>query len=143
MCIVTHGEQNYILCGKVHTVSQITHSESNYTMFVKLHTLSKMKHCLWNNKLCTKVHCQESFSRYLWEKIPLSQYFYTSTDIDAMDKYQVWLCKITWQANLKSIETNDVVALHNMLKLVRLIWKCVLKVAIEYFWKFLICDCNH
>ena len=74
------------------------------------------------------------FALFVREKIPLSQYFYTSTAIDAMDKYQVWLCKITWQANLKSIETNDVVALHNMLKLVRLIWKCVLK---SCHWIFL------
>ena len=46
--------------------------------------------------MCELIHCVQRYKavrspfRVDCEKIPLSQFFYTSAAIDAMDKYQVW-----------------------------------------------------
>ena len=47
--------------------------------------------------MCELIHCVQRYTavrspfRVDCEKIPLSQFFYTSAAIDAIDKYQVWM----------------------------------------------------
>ena len=55
-------------------------------MCVKLHTVSKITHCVqkYTVRSLFRVNCEE-------KKFPSVNLFYTSTAIDAMDKYQVWL----------------------------------------------------
>ena len=55
-------------------------------MCVKLHTVSKITHCVqkYTVRSLFRVNCEE-------KKFPSINLFYTSTAIDAMDKYQVWL----------------------------------------------------
>ena len=93
MCVKLHTVSKITLCGKLHTVCKFTHCESNYTLWVKWHTVCKMTHSLWHNTLCKKVLSGVLFALIV-KKIPLSQFFYTSTAIDASDKYQVcqWPC---------------------------------------------------
>ena len=70
------------MCVKLHAVCRITHCEWNYTMCVKWHIVCEIRHCVKRYTVRSPfcINC---------EKIPLSQFFYTSAAIDAIDKYQV------------------------------------------------------